>query len=227
MKLFRQSSARKVMAVAGALLIAAAGQQARATELTYVLIVDWERSDDLVATLTFEDGGDATPRRLAWGGVVPDLRPLPDSVSFETLVGYLPRPTGELFFDGNDVISLTLCNNFWSGCGELYSFGGYTALDFVLQGPGDAVRAYIDPELSSDPACTNRFDHPARCMDFESGVATFIALNPTPPVPEPSSWALFLAGLGGVLLLAKRRAALSFSSYCRTSSRCSPPGGCG
>jgi hypothetical protein len=175
-------------------------QAASAATTTYVLIVDWERSPDAVATFTFDDEDNTAARRVFWGGLVPTFVPRPDSVSFQGLAAWTHSAyTGDLYFDGARVTSLTLCDNFWSGCysdgPSSSSFGGFTELEFAVGGRGSALRATLDPDTQNDVDCGNRFNHPVRCLDYEIGITTFVALTPTAPIPEASTWAMLIFGM--------------------------------
>jgi hypothetical protein len=190
-------NARFLKALLGAMLFICLHQTASATTTTYVLIVDWERSPDAIATFTFDDEDKAAARRVFWGGLVPSIAPRPDNVSFEGLVAWTHSAySGDLYFDGTRVTSLALCDNFWSGCySGPSSFGGFTELDFFVGGRGSALRATLDPDTLNDIDCGNRFNHPVRCLDYEVGTTTFVALTPTAPIPEASTWAMLMFGL--------------------------------
>lgn len=198
MQLHRLLRARFLKALLGAMLFVCLHQAASATTTTYVLIVDWERSPDAIATFTFDDEDNTAARRVFWGGLVPIIVPRPDSVSFAGLVAWTHSAyTGDLYYDGAKVTSLALCDNFWSGCFDdrASSFGGHTRLEFFVGGRGSALRVTLDPDTSNDLVCGNRFNHPARCLDFEVGTTTFVALTPTAPIPEPSTWAMLIFGM--------------------------------
>ena len=67
---------------------------------------------------------------------------------------------------------------------------------------GGSAGADMDPLIFVDPHFANAADY---TITVASGVAN--ALPPAPPVPEPSVWALMLAGLGGLSTAVRRRRA--------------------
>lgn len=187
---------------------------AGATQITYVLTIDWEQSPDQLATFTFDDENDTTARYVSWGGQVPTIQPRPDTVSFASLVGpSIPQYSGQLTFDGESVTSLSLCDNFWSGCSERSSsFGGHTGASFTLHvGPlsavfGSAERATLRADTANNLECSNRFSHPQSCLQFELGRTSFVELTPpVAPIPEPGTVTLLLAGLLATTVVIRRR----------------------
>jgi hypothetical protein len=64
----------------------------------------------------------------------------------------------------------------------------------------NSASAFADPRISIDPLTLNAGNY---ALVFSGGVGN--SVGQLPAVPEPSSWALLLLGLGGIQLGARRR----------------------
>lgn len=118
-----------------------------------------------------------------------------ESYSFISIISFdnnIVTPIYSHFFSGDfatDVKSLDLTS------GMIY----YLALQADVSGPGDGI-AFIDPSLVVDRAFASRF----RVIGVPG------AVDSVDTVPEPASWAMFIAGFGliGGLSRVRRGAAV-------------------
>jgi len=187
-----------------ALLLALCASAPRAAVTSYAWTIDWSLSPDTSGTLSFDDLSDASSRGYLWGQVG---APLPHFIT-----GLPPGfdASGSLSFVGGSVIELRGCDDAVAFCAEgPIVAAGYSRAVFMLSGSGSAERATFafegDPSGTPCAASSAASLLAPSCFAFESGVTTFRQITPTPPIPEPGTLALLLAGLGGIAFLARHR----------------------
>jgi PEP-CTERM motif len=147
----------------------------RAEVTRYAWTIDWTTSADQSGTLSFDDGGDLSPRGYVWG----DVAPPPPSFIDGLPPGF--DAFGSLSFVGGVVIEVRGCDDAANFCADGSTGPGYTRALFTLSGPGNAQRT---------------------TAGFESGVTTF---TPIAAIPEPGTLALLFAGVAGIGLFTRRR----------------------
>jgi len=187
-----------------ALLLALCATAPRAAVTSYAWTIDWALSPDSSGTLSFDDMSDPSSRGYLWGQVG---APLPDFIT-----GLPPGfdASGSLSFVGGSVIELRGCDDAVAFCAEgPIVAAGYSRAVFTLSGSGSAERATFafvgDPTGTPCAAASASSLLAPSCFTFESGITTFTQVTPTPPVPEPGTLALLLAGLGGIAFFARHR----------------------
>jgi PEP-CTERM motif len=185
--------------VAASLLLSLCSVASYAMQTTYEWTIDWTQSADQSGMLVFDDLGDNSPRTFNWiyyGAPPPsNIQGLPPGFGAQ----------GSLTFDGSFVSRLRGCNDIETFCstgGIVIS--GFTLVEFSLSGNSSATRAsYVGGPTGCAPA-SSLSSLPPNCFAFESGITTFAVATPLTPVPEPSAWALLLAGLAGLALYGRR-----------------------
>lgn len=187
--------------IAASLLLTLCSLASRATQTTYEWTIDWANSADLSGTLVFDDLGDNSPRTFNWIYYGP---PPPDNIQ-----GLPPGfgALGSLAFDGSFVTGVRGCSDTETFCSSSdIVISGYSSFEFTLSGNGSATGAsYVGGPAVCTPT-SSLSSLPSSCFAFQSGITTFSVATPVTPVPEPSTWALLLAGLLGLTLLARRPA---------------------
>lgn len=186
-----------------AAVLALLSMAAQATFTTYEWTIDWQNRPDQSGTLVFDDQGDASARGVSWN--LDSGRPVPPSITgLPPGLGVL----GLLSYDGSFVSHVRGCSDPFGACspGGATRFG-YTFVEFTLSSLDDAVN-YVYNYSGSDPAsgCLSPVQLaglPDSCFAIDRGVTTFTAV--TAPVPEPSTWALLLAGLASLALYRRSR----------------------
>lgn len=176
---------------------------AQATLTTYEWTIDWQNRPDQSGTLVFDDQGDASARGISWN--IDFGRPVPPSINgLPPGLGVL----GLLSYDGSFVSNVRGCSDPFGACspGGATRFG-YTFVEFTLSSFDGALN-YAYNYSGGDPAsgCLNPVQLaslPESCFAIDRGVTTFTAV--TAAVPEPTSWALLLAGLASLALYGRSR----------------------
>ncbi len=177
---------------------------AQATLLTYEWSIDWQTRPDQSGALTFDDESDPRARSVQW---LPLYGPQVPS----TIMG-LPfwlQGFGSLSFDGNVVSGLYGCSDYFEACNDSFATAsGWTKASFSLGAEGDATGwTYSYDGSDPDSLCNNAFALlPRSCFSIELGITSFTAVEPTAPIPEPSTWALLGAGLLSLAPLLRRQA---------------------
>ncbi len=185
-----------------AAVLALLSLSAQATLTTYEWTIDWQSRPDQSGTLVFDDEGDASVRAVSWN--IDFGRPVPSSITgLPPGLGVL----GLLSYDGSFVSSVRGCSDPFGACSGGATRFGYTFVEFTLSSIGDALN-YAYNYGGSDPAsgCLNPVQLaslPDSCFAIDRGVTTFAAV--TAAVPEPSTWALLLAGLASLALHGRSR----------------------
>jgi hypothetical protein len=167
-----------------------------AVALTYKWTIDFASGPDAAGKLTFDELSNPWPGSYVWGRDATTLSP---AIAFDP-AGF--GSSGSVTFDGRSVAEVVICDDPVSFCsGSSIAARGYTRAVFNSSGVGHAERATL---RSATGICNPReakvLDR--SCFDFEVG-RTALAL--ASPVPQPSTLALWLAGLVSIGFFTRSR----------------------
>ena len=185
-------------------VLSALSISAHAVQTTYQWTIDWQTSPDLSGTFVFDDLGEENPQvpsswfNYLYAGISP-----PHIV--DGFVPYVVLNIAASFVDST-LTGIRGCDDYFSACNR--GFGnvviyGWTEVAFGALG-NTATRAryaYANrPDVEPGCSATGGLSYwPAKCFEFETGVTTLTA------VPEPTTYALMLIGLGTLSVASRRR----------------------
>ena len=185
-------------------VLSALSISAHAVQTPYEWTIDWQTSPDESGIFVFDDLGQDNPQvpsnwfNYLFAGISP-----PNFVD-----GLPPHMVLNIAasFEGSTLTGIRGCNDYFSVCAPApfnIIIYGWTEVSFGTQG-NTATRAkyaYANrPGVEPGCSATGGFSYwPGKCFEFETGVTTLTA------VPEPTTYALMLVGLGALSVAARRR----------------------
>jgi hypothetical protein len=172
---------------------------AQATQTAYAWTIDWSgNTQDEGGVIIFDDFGETElTRGWSWPGFGEPRIP-------KNFVNGLPFAflEGSVYYKNGGIERLQGCSVAFSFCSrDNIVLFGWTSISFF----GGSTRATYNSALTETAPCFGgggiQF-RPASCFLFENGITTF---SPLGPIPEPSTSAILLLGLGIFGIVFSRR----------------------